>query len=280
MSDETIGKIGQAPVGRSNLYVRLDDIVRRNRFTIAVVFPLVGAAILIASAEGWLPGPIAFNPVLVIIGVFVMRTPLISGILPALDRRALGGLGILAAYTYAIENVGVHTGVPYGEFAYGVVLGPMIDGVPVALPILFIPLAVNAYLVWLSLLRDVERRVALAAAIPTLVLMDVVLDPAAVALGFWHFTSEGAFYGVPLSNYLGWILSACIAVLLISLAFDTGALRKQLAACPYILDDLVSFVILWGLINAWFGNWIPVGSALVLGGLLGYGAIRESRGRA
>jgi putative membrane protein len=36
-----------------------------------------------------------------------------------------------------------------------------------------------------------------------------------------------------------------------------------------MLDDLVSFVILWGVINAYFGQWVPVAIAVALGaGLL------------
>ncbi len=31
-----------------------------------------------------------------------------------------------------------------------------------------------------------------------------------------------------------------------------------------MLDDLVSFVVLWGAVNAVFGNWIPVAVAILL----------------
>jgi len=51
-----------------------------------------------------------------------------------------------------------------------------------------------------------------------------------------------------------------------------------------MLDDLVSFVILWGAINAWFGNWISVGVALAFGVAIlrakrfDTGLLRPSRG--
>jgi putative membrane protein len=35
-----------------------------------------------------------------------------------------------------------------------------------------------------------------------------------------------------------------------------------------MLDDFVSFVLLWGAINAFYGNWIAVGVVAVLAGLL------------
>ncbi|ESS11888.1 MAG: carotene biosynthesis associated membrane protein [uncultured archaeon A07HR60] len=254
------------PADRQELETAFDRIVRENRFTIAVLFPAVGAILLIASAEGLLPGPLAFNPWLVLTGVIVMRAPLIGGVLPVVDRRALAGVAGLTAYTYAIETLGVSTGWPYGEFEYAVSLGPMLEGVPIALPVFFIPLVVNAYLLWLLLLGPRAARVSvrLATIIPTIVLMDVVLDPGAVALGFWSF-DVGQFYNVPLSNYGGWVLSAAAAVIALDWGFDRARLIDRLRSCEFMLDDMVSFVLLWGGINIWYGNLIPAGVALVFG---------------
>jgi len=93
---------------------------------------------------------------------------------------------VLVAYTYAIELFGVATGWPYGTFEYTVSLGPMLGGVPLALPVFFIPLVVNAYLLCLLLLgpRASNGWLRLATVIAAVVAMDVVLDPGAVALGF------------------------------------------------------------------------------------------------
>ncbi|OYR43457.1 bisanhydrobacterioruberin hydratase [Halorubrum sp. Eb13] len=248
----------------------LDRTVRENRFTIAVLFPLVGALALVGSAEGWVPEPFAFHPWFVLFGVLVMRSPLVVGVLPALDRRALGWIGVLTAYTYAIELVGVVTGWPYGNFEYVVDLGPMLGGVPVALPVFFIPLVVNAYLLCLLLLgpRASNGWLRLATVIAAVVAMDVVLDPGAVALGFWSF-GGGSFYGVPLSNYAGWVVSATVAVVTLDRAFAGTTLRDRLRDCEFMLDDMVSFVILWGGINLWYGNPLPAAVAAAFGvGLL------------
>mgnify|MGYP006284143465 CR=1 FL=1 len=253
----------------------MDTLVRENRFTIAVVFPVVGAVLLLASAEGLLPDPLAFNPMLVLTGVLVMRSPLVVGVSPVVDRTALLGVVGLAGYAYAIELVGIHTGVPYGEFYYGVDLGPMLGGVPLALPVFFLPLVLNAYLLCLLLLGErAERTLTRLLAVIALVLaMDVVLDPGAVALGFWRYPGGGAFYSVPLSNYAGWVLSATVAVATIDYTFDREALRARLDACVFALDDMVSFVVLWGAINVFYGNWVP---ALVAAGI-GVGLLRTER---
>ncbi|MEF8819398.1 MAG: bisanhydrobacterioruberin hydratase [Haloferacaceae archaeon] len=274
---------------------RLDALVRQNRFTIAVVFPVVGAVLLVASAEGLpqvalsaalaplggaelgraLGRALAFNPWLVLAGVVVMRAPLLVGVAPLVDRRAAGWLGALVAYAYAVEYVGIHTGWPYGEFAYGASLGPTLGGVPVGLPVFFVPLVVNAYLLCLLLLGDSARSpaVRLPVTIGAVVLMDLVLDPGAVSLGFWSYAGGGSYYAVPVSNFLGWVLSATVAVVALDRAFVRTALLDRLATCEFALDDLVSFVLLWAGVNLWFGNLLPVAFAA----LFGAGLVRTDR---
>ena len=262
------------PRTRAGVERELDRIVDENRFTIAVVFPAVGAVSLVGSAEGWIPEPFAFHPWFVLFGVLVMRSPLVVGVLPLFSRRAVGWVGALVVYTYAIETIGIQTGWPYGSFAYTIDLGPMLGGVPVALPVFFIPLVVNAYLLCLLLLGERARNtwLRLLSVSAAVVAMDVVLDPGAVSLGFWTFDG-GAFYGVPLSNYAGWVLSAVVAVVALDRAFDLVAVLTRLRRCSFMLDDMVSFVILWGGINVWFGNLVPA----LVAGVFGIGLLSADR---
>ncbi|SFG51272.1 putative membrane protein [Halopelagius inordinatus] len=271
MGESDTALADRLPKTRAEWERTLDRLVRENRFTVAVVFPLNGAILLVASAEGLLPDPLAFNPALVLFGTLVMRAPLVVGAFPLTDRRAATGVSILALYAYGIEYVGVRTGLPYGEFFYGVELGPTLGGIPLGLPVFFLPLVMNAYLLCLLLLGERARNgaVRLLTVVATVLAMDLVLDPGAVGLGFWVYPGGGAFYGVPLSNYAGWLLSASVAVAVLDWAYDRRALVARLERCEFMLDDMVSFVILWGGINAWFGNWIPVAVAALFGvGLL------------
>jgi len=268
---------------RARAEARLDDLVRENRFTIAVVFPVMGAVLLVASARGLLAftvGPLSvslnFDPYLVLTGVLVMRLPLIAGVVPLLTRKAGYALAGLTAYAYAIEFAGVTTGLPYGEFRYLVDLGPMIAGeIPVALPVFFFPLVLNSYLLCLLLLGDRadSAAVRLPVTVASVVAMDLVLDPAAVSLGFWAYTGGGPYYGVPLSNYAGWVISAAVAVAAFDWGFRRTGLLERVRSCEFMLDDLVSFVILWGAVNAYFGNW----AAVAVAGLFGAGLLATDR---
>ncbi|ELY51984.1 bisanhydrobacterioruberin hydratase [Natronorubrum bangense] len=249
---------------RTTVQRRLEAIIRENRFTIAVVFPVIGAVTLVASAEGLLPEPLAYNPLLILFGTMVMRSPLVVGLLPKIGWWALGLLGLLTAYTYAIEIVGVRTDWPYGAFEYTIQLGPMLFGdVPLALPLFFIPLVLNAYLLTLLVLGEWSENplIRVLSAIVAVVAIDLVLDPAAVAIGFWEFNPAGVYYGVPVSNYVGWVISGTVAVVLVDLAFDRESLLERVRECEFILDDLVSFVLLWGAINVLYSNWLAAGVA-------------------
>jgi putative membrane protein len=271
------------PETRGEFERRLDQLIVENRFTISGFFPANGIVLLVASAEGLLPAPLAFNGLLILLGTMVMRAPLLAGVIPVADRKAVTGVGLLTLYAYGIEYIGVHTGWPYGPFEYLVDLGPTVSGVPLGLPVFFLPLVVNAYLLVLLLLGDLADKtlVRLLSVIALVLTMDVVLDPGAVGLGFWQydepgavllggaFGTQGGFYGVPLSNYAGWVLSATVAVVTLDWAFDHDALLTRVRNCPFMLDDMVSFVILWGGINVWFGNYLPAAVA----GLIGLGLL-------
>ena len=276
-ADGLADAVAGVPKNRREVEPWLDALVDGNRFTIAVFFPLIGALMLVGSAEGWavIPAFLRFNPPLIVFGTVVMAAPMLVGVLPTLGRRGVTGLGLLTAYTYLIEYLGVTTGWPYGFFEYGIDLGPMVSGVPAALPVFFIPLVLNAYLLCLLLLGDraASRLARLAVVIPAVVTMDLVLDPAAVSLGFWAYDAGGVFYDVPLSNFAGWVVSATVAVGVLDFALDQSGLFDRLDACDFMLDDMVSFVILWGAINAWFGNWLPV----VVATVFGLGILRAKR---
>jgi len=245
----------------------LDRVVRDNRVTLAVTVPAVGAVLLVAGRWGLVPADLVLHPALLLVAVGAMRLPLIAGLLPAIDRRAAVGLLGLSLFAYGVEAVGVTTGLPYGAFVYTADLGPMLGGiVPLALPLLYLPLVLDAYLLGVVSLGTLagRRSARIATGVIALLLVDLVLDPGAVAVGFWAYAAGGPYYGVPLSNFAGWLVTGTVAVTVVDLALDRSAVRDRIASTPYLLDDLVSFLVLWGGINLLVGHWLAV---LIAGGL-------------
>jgi putative membrane protein len=153
-------------------------------------------------------------------------------------RRATLSLISLSIFGYAVEAIGVATGFPYGAFYYGDALGPRLAGiVPYLLPLSYAPLVVGAVAAsWGTRLRLLH----VLCATLLLVWMDAVLDPGAAALGFWVWPEGGAYYGVPLTNYAGWLLSGALAT---TLLLATGSWSETPE--PTLLDSATIATSFW-----------------------------------
>ena len=174
-------------------------------------------------------------------------------------RRAALGLLAVAAVGYVVETIGVVTGLPYGSFYYGDALGGKLLGlVPYLLPLSYAPLVIGA--VAASWSSDLPRRVLwVFRSALLLTLIDGVLDPGAVSLGFWVWPGGGAYYGVPLSNYAGWLLSGALAAALLLAA---GRWREP--PLPDLLDSAALALAFWTGVAAFSGLVFPalLGAAL------------------
>lgn len=265
------------------------------RSTVALLVPLVGAGGFILERllvqGGWaaahpLLGEVAaalgaasrFPPLLVAANV-VMALPLILGLRRVWDRRSLAGIALLALWSYLIEGIGVQTGWPYGPFQYAMGLEPLLLGiVPLALPLFWLPMILSSRLLAGRILawRIPTRHGSGPADRPTaspwatlllssliLVLLDGVLDPPAVGLGFWAYAEGGAYYGVPASNYLGWCFSGLVAQ---GILLATLPSRRLSGAAPeaWSTDSLRAFLLFWGPVAFALGQAGPAALALGL----------------
>jgi putative membrane protein len=170
--------------------------------------------------------------------------------------RAVLVLVGLALFAYAIEALGVATGLPYGEFSYSAGLGPKLAGlVPWLLPFSYIPLVLGAVAA-----VPPGRGRALRAAV-VLVVMDLALDPGAVALGLWEWGEQGVYYSIPLSNYAGWLISGLLASALVLALGRWGKPPR-----PGLLDSAALLMAFWAGIAVFSVMMIPavVGILVVL----------------
>ena len=197
------------------------------------------------------------------VSTFLIALPSFAALFKYLGpRRAALSLLALSAFGYAIETVGVVTGLPYGSFYYGDALGQKALGlVPYLLPVSYAPLVIGAVAAaWKDSLALNSRLHFILRSALLLVLMDGVLDPGAAFLGFWVWPEGGAYYGVPLSNYAGWLVSGAIAA---ALLLSVG--RWWTAPPPGLLDGAVLALAFWTGVAAFTGLIVPalLGAALL-----------------
>jgi uncharacterized membrane protein len=139
---------------------------------------------------------------------------------------------------FGFEVLGVNTGFPFGDYSYGMVLGPKLLGTPIIIGVnwLLITWTSNAVLQRFFKDKPFWLLLMLGALLPTMI--DVIIEPVAIQLGFWAWTDGWP----PLQNYLGWFGVS----LLIALAYRRRMRDDDNPATLFVLLLQVSFfAILW-----------------------------------
>ena len=156
---------------------------------------------------------------------------------------------------FVVEVLGVHTGLPFGRYAYASSLGWRALGVPLVIGLAWTMLAWPAALVAQRLVTGRFARIVVGAW--ALASWDLFLDPQMVSAHHWSWASSRVHLPgvpqVPVTNYLGWLLVASLVSL---------CLQAVLRTAPDG-DDRVPFG---------FYLWTFASSVLALGLLLGLGA--------
>jgi putative membrane protein len=138
-------------------------------------------------------------------------------------------LGSVFVVSLAFESVGVATGLIYGPYHYTLKLGPLFRGlvpwlIPVAWFMMSYPSLVMAdWLVPASGRRSLRWLSVAALGALIMTAWDTVMDPVMVAGGHWILDVKGAYFGIPLQNFLGWGLTVFVSFLVFfSLSGDSG----------------------------------------------------------
>lgn len=131
---------------------------------------------------------------------------------------------------YLIEVIGIHTGLIFGEYAYGRGLGTQVWGVPPVIGINWLILSYCCGSVCDRLRVPVWAKIATASTL--MVLLDFLIEPVAVELDFWTWFGQP----VPIRNYIGWwLVSASIFSLWYTLPFGKeNRLAKWVLALQFL----------------------------------------------
>ncbi len=178
-------------------------------------------------------------------------------------KRGLIILGILGIYGLIIESLAIHTGFPYGDFIYNDLLGQKVFGLtPWTVAFAWPPILLLSY--WFArhcTRTDLVQKAWVISGITALTAMsiDLVLDPAAVYLGFWEWENPGFFYGVPLVNFLGWILSCFVGAIILNRLWGKQKLPEAVSYSG------IAILWFWTVANIFMTQIIPavVGFALL-----------------
>lgn len=146
---------------------------------------------------------------------------------------AMLGCGALG---FALEVVGVHTGVLFGEYTYGPVLGLKLFNVPLIIGINWLLLIYVTGTIAGSLVSKTWKKVFIASFL--MVMIDLLIEPVAIQYDYWSW-SGGT---IPTQNFVAWFLIS--AVMLTAFYKLKVRLDNRIAFALYLV--LVSF---FGILN-------------------------------
>ena len=92
---------------------------------------------------------------------------------------------------------------------------------------------------------------------------DLALDPKMVAWGFWVWAEPGGYFGIPWSNFIGWLLTTA----LITLVVRPGELPTEVLTLIYALTWLLQsmgLLLFWNLPGPAMIAFIAMGSLVWL----------------
>ncbi len=145
---------------------------------------------------------VAFTPVNLLLMLFLLiwNEKKVSGIfLWALLVAALTGI--------ASEMTGVHTGILFGHYQYGEVLGFKLMGVPLLIGLNWFCIVYCAYAIVLRLSGTNINQWLIAAGTGILAtIFDLIMEPVAIELGFWSW-QNGI---IPIYNFICWWLISAL----------------------------------------------------------------------
>ncbi len=164
-------------------------------------------------------------------------------------RRTLLFFLLSATISWGFEQVGVATGLIYGRYYYSDQLGFKLGYVPLIIPLIWFMMLYPSYSIanligngrpkasQNSQTEPVSHILLLSfIGAMTMTAWDLVIDPVFTELGFWIWVDGGPYFGIPLHNFAGWLLTT------FSIYFVYRLWERRLEKRPFLPH---SALIIW-----------------------------------
>jgi putative membrane protein len=156
-------------------------------------------------------------------------------------------LGIL------VEVIGVNTGLLFGDYTYGNVLGPGIKDVPLLIGVNWFLIIYCCGISIHTLLTKAINRIAsdtgktpmamkalsvIIDGATLAVFFDWLMEPVAVKLGYWVWNGDGS---IPMFNYISWFI---VSLLMLAIFHFAKFNKQNKFAVNLLLVQLMFFLLL------------------------------------
>jgi len=179
----------------------------------AVIWPAI--AVILAAGVGfsWNPTPMAQ-----LLAALFVACGFVHAVISYGSRAALVFFATCVAVGFAMENIGVATGFPFGRYHFEIGADLLNVGrIPFVVGPMWFGAGYFSWVVAATLLGGADRRLDRRfnlIALPVVAAFvtaqwDLVVDPPSATIAkAWIWHEGGAMFGVPPSNFFGWLLTS------------------------------------------------------------------------
>jgi uncharacterized membrane protein/1-acyl-sn-glycerol-3-phosphate acyltransferase len=148
--------------------------------------------------------------------IFGAATMLLFGLLFVGPRKTFIFFFTSSIISLSMELIGTSTGFPFGAYSYTSFLGfKILDHVPYSIPLSWFYMGFTSYILASVIVPRLWQRHhtpwSLILGAYFLTVWDLALDPAMASkylpLHFWLWHQTGPYFGMPISNLVGWSLT-------------------------------------------------------------------------
>jgi len=162
--------------------------------------------------------------------------------------------GLCLGVATLFESTSLRTGFPFGHYRFTELMGPKIFDLPILLALAYMGMGYLSWVVSLAILGSEERplsgrRIFLLPLLASVVMTTWDLSMEAVWADVdraWIWRDGGPYYGVPISNFFGWLLTAYVFYQLFALYLRK---RETIPSRPNHWLPAISFYALSALGN-------------------------------
>ena len=192
---------------------------------------LIAIWVILALAFFYILMPEGTNPaIMLLLGEMQVAFAFVHWSTWAGWRTALLGFAIVFGISYTSEFIGTHTGLVFGDYYYSdTLLGPLIGEVPPLVMLAYFSMGYTSYVLARIIAggginglheRITGWRLVLIAGMTALIMTfnDLALDPiSSTVKGDWTWVNGGAYFGVPIHNFYGWVGTIFVFTILVGL---------------------------------------------------------------
>ena len=198
--------------------------------TFLSLFHLIGLVGILSGPIPWILSLTPFN-LLLAVGIMLFFHP----------KWDIGTvIFILLCYMVGLvfEIIGVNTGIIFGQYAYGPVLGWKLLETPLIIGVNWLLLIYSSSSLINILFQNTSKIVKALLAAILMVILDIIIEPVAIHLNFWQWEAAS----IPIQNYIAWFLISLM--LTVSFQYLLGSVRNKVGAGLFIIQVLFFTLLL------------------------------------